>query len=43
MEVMQILFENNCEDDVIIAGILHDTKDYNLSLETTLKSRKIKE
>jgi len=25
MEVMQILFENNCEEDIIIAGILHDT------------------
>ena len=25
MEVMQILIENNCEKNVIIAGILHDT------------------
>jgi (p)ppGpp synthase/HD superfamily hydrolase len=25
MEVMQILLENNCEEEVIIAGILHDT------------------
>jgi len=25
MEVMQILFENNCSEEIIIAGILHDT------------------
>jgi len=25
MEVMQILIENNCQEEVIIAGILHDT------------------
>ena len=25
MEVMQILIENDCKEDVIIAGILHDT------------------
>ena len=25
MEVMQILIENDCEEDVVIAGILHDT------------------
>ena len=32
MEVMQILIENNCEDEVVIAGILHDTlEDTNTS------------
>jgi len=25
MEVMQILFENNCSEEIVIAGILHDT------------------
>ena len=37
MEVMQILIENKCEKDVIIAGILHDTLEDTDTTEEEIK------
>jgi (p)ppGpp synthase/HD superfamily hydrolase len=42
MEVMQILFENNCEEEVNIAGILHDTLEDTNTTKDEIRSQKKK-